>query len=807
MRQNEKRQNLYQKTAACLTVSMLLGLAAPAGTGTFAGTVFGAEAGKENKNTAEAQSNAAGTDMQDTGTQDTGTVYDSAYDPSLVHVDETMYVNLDYYGSVRSANVVKGISTSKNIRYQDYGTYSKVLNMTNDEALDLTDQGVSFNVDGNGKKFFFQGTVPTENLQLPWNVEVKYKLNGVPVEAEALRGASGLVELNVKVTPNDAASEYLKDNMLLSVIIPADSSIYSVDAPGSQTQSVGDITGVAFTALPGEEKEFVARLGTDSYESIGVIIMMMPATLDSFDNIVDIKNLKDTWKESGDELYDSLNQLLDVTSSLRSEMGGIRQSLNAAESARAKISGAKAGIFSAADEALASVMDLSVSVQKMIPYLSTAQTALSEINQDVNAMVDTLGDMTESLHTLYRGLNRLEDGAYGVKYDMSELSSILEKLRGDQAAFEGHLNHFYDTIDKILEWLDPGKSAYELFGFEEDELANIEDIMSEYGYENADIEAALESAEGEAAEGEKPEAEKSEADAEAAGDAAEGEASDDKATQSDARRAPSSGASAAVRSDGQTVSSLLSQLGAGGNIISQLRSILQKLRDKQSVMDHIATASSALLDDGERLLSGAGKTAQGAKYTSDDLRRMIERTEDLNDTMNVFYPDMQSALSETQSLLGQTGNTLNNAGVALSMAHEALKDASGDADTALSQSIQSSLSMIEKTFGMFDALDGLQSAGGTAKDALDGEVDRFENENRFLDMDPNAEKVSFTSDQNKVPDSLQIVLRTDEISADDNEAEVLDADQPAADIGLWQRIKNVFIQIFEAIKNIFGNLN
>ena len=748
MKRDWKRQELYKKTAACLTVSMLLGLAAPAGT-SFADNAGPAAPDKS---------------------------YDSAYDPSLVHVDETMYVNLDYYGTVRDANVVKGISTSKNIRYQDYGTYSKVLNMSNDEALDLTEQGVSFNVDGNGKKFFFQGTIPTEDLELPWNVDVKYKLNGVPVEAEALRGASGLVELDVKVTPNDAASDYLKDNMLLSVIIPADDSVYSVDAPGSQTQSVGDITGVAFTALPGEEKEFVARLGTDSYKSIGVIIMMMPATLDSFDNITDIKNLKDTWKDSGDALYDSLNQLLDVTTSLRTEMNGLKQSLNAAESARSRISGAKAGVFGATDEALASVMDLSVSVQKMIPYLSTAQTALSEVNQDVNAMVDTLGDMTESIHTLYRGLNRLEDGAYGVKADMSDLSSALEKIRKDQETFEGHLDHFYDTIDKILDWLDPGKSAYELFGFDADELANVTDIMSEYGYDNAEIDAAIEAAE-------------------------DGMPDAGSATGSTARRA-----SAAGLPDGETVTGLLSQIGAGGNLIDQLRGTLNKLREKQSVLDHIATASEALLEDGDRLFSGAGKTAQGAKYTADDLRRMIGRTEDLNDTLNVFYPDLQSSLSETQSLLGQTGNTLNNAGTALTMAHQVLKDSSGDVDSALSQSIQSSLSMIEKTFGMFDALDGLQSAGGMAKDALDSEVDKFENENRFLNMDPEAQKVSFTSDSNKVPDSLQIVLRTDEISADDDDSEVLDADQPAADAGLWQRIKDVFIQIFEAIRNIFGNL-
>nr|MCR4705459.1 hypothetical protein [Lachnospiraceae bacterium] len=41
-----------------------------------------------------------------------------------VTVDETMYVNLDYYGNLAEVNVVKGCSMNGNTTVTDYGTYT-----------------------------------------------------------------------------------------------------------------------------------------------------------------------------------------------------------------------------------------------------------------------------------------------------------------------------------------------------------------------------------------------------------------------------------------------------------------------------------------------------------------------------------------------------------------------------------------------------------------------------------------------------------------------------------------------------------
>lgn len=656
----------------------------------------------------------------------------------LLQIDETMYVNLDYYGVPETVNVVKGFTTTSPMEYEDRGSYSAVLNMSNDEPLEITPEGVRFALAGDGEKFFIQGTLPEQKTQLPWNISVSYKLNGVPVEAEKLAGAAGLVEINVTAVPNENCDPYLKNNMLLSVVIPAGKSVYSVDAPGSQTQSLGEITGAAFTALPGEEKTFTARLGTDSYESVGVIILMMPATLDSFDNISDIRDLKDTWRASGDAMYDSLDALFSTVTDMREEIKGIQDSLASAESARATVAAGRDGVFSATDRALADVNDLSIGVQKLIPYVSTAQTGLSEVNRDLNDLVEVLGGMTDSLHELYRGLNRLEDGSYGASYDISRIDGIAEELQKESSGLKEVLDRLEGHLDDLLSGLEDWDPEILLEDYDEDIASS-----SEASY---------------------------------AGDLAEAAAEQ-----------------------------LAGELSGLQGIIGRLRGFLGGLSEKRETMGRLATASDALAADVRRTLSGVGKTAQGARYTVEDIRRVILAVEDLNDTVNVFYPDMQGLLSESQALLGQTGETLNSSGQALTLAHETLKAAAGDVDDALAGTFRNTLSMLDKSLAMLDDLSGVQSAGGEMHRILSDELDKFEEENRFLEIDPEAEKVSFTSSENPSPDSLQIVMRTEEISKDEEETEILDAETEAGEQGLLSRIASVFRRIWEALKEIFSN--
>ena len=95
----------------------------------------------------------------------------------------------------------------------------------------------------------------------------------------------------------------------------------------------------------------------------------------------------------------------------------------------------------------------------------------------------------------------------------------------------------------------------------------------------------------------------------------------------------------------------------------------------------------------------------------------------------------------------------------------------------------------------------MRKAGRTMKDTMDNEWNDMEDDNNFLNMDPNAEKVSFTSDENAEPNTLQIIMRTEEISVDDD-AELLDAETAKADVNPLERMWNMLVQMVRALHKL-----
>ena len=123
-----------------------------------------------------------------------------------VTTDEAVYVNLDHYGAVTGTSVVKGCSLNGNREFKDYGSYTKVTNMSGYDEPELTNDGVVWSLSPDANDHFFYECTPAQNsIILPWSFKVSYKLNGVPTEAQDLAGASGLVEINIECIPNGSA--------------------------------------------------------------------------------------------------------------------------------------------------------------------------------------------------------------------------------------------------------------------------------------------------------------------------------------------------------------------------------------------------------------------------------------------------------------------------------------------------------------------------------------------------------------------------------------------------------------------------
>ena len=722
--------------------------------------------------------------------------------PASVETDETMYVNLDLYGKTTKVNVVKGCNLNGITNFTDYGTYTAVENMSTGDQPQLGDGQVTWNLPADQKgRFYYKCTLDNEQVALPWTFDVSYKLNGVPVNGEELAGASGLVEIHVTATPNENADLYYRNNMILMVAVPVDlSKCYSVDADGSQTQNMGQYTGVVFTALPGEDGDYTVRIGTDSFETTGVIMAMTPGTVSDLEHIKDLKKAKDTWKDAGDDLYDSLEQMAQSVEDMRNGVNQMQSGLAAADRAREKWSSSKDSILAGNDQSLAALTAMSDQLGTMVPHLQTAKETAEVVHSSMGDIVGTMGEMQEPLGKLYTRLRNIKSSTASIGEQLPDIRDDLGYLIQTNATFQVQTT-------EILEQMAGLMSELEEYDAEALEI----DAADTRAVENQTTESAgNETSESETTGNETAGSDTGESETtgnEAAGNDTSGSEATDNESAGTGNTGNSDSTDAASDSSEQTLSRAVPRAQIKKNEVPMVTESAssQNLQEMVQMLQKINQDSQKFTETASNLMDDISDSAQYSADLADNMDMLIEDVTALHDSLDVYYPDLQASLDDLSALVERTTEALNSSVSTLTIVQNTLKASSGDIDDAARESLQASMELLDKSLGILDGTSGVRRAGRTMKDVIDSELDRYDTENRFLFMDPDAEKVSFTSSENPSPKTLQVILRTDEISLDDEEHKTMDAETQEPKISPLRRMWNVLVKMWQAIADVFKN--
>lgn len=588
-----------------------------------------------------------------------------------VTTDEAMYVNLDYYGGINDISIVKSCSLNGIFQFRDYGDYETVTNMSTYDQPVLTGDGVQWNLDPGTapQRFYYNCTVRNDAFILPWSIDVSYKLNGQPCEAGSLAGVSGLVQIDINVKPNDDAQEYYKNNMLLQIATYIDTEdTYSIDAPGSQLQSLGTYKAVLFAALPGEEDTYTIRIGTNSFETKGITMMMVPGTMKQMEQIKEIKEAKDTVHDSANAIYFAMNDLLNTAESMNQGLNDLKNGAIGAEDARSTFSAGKLQMYQYGDSALADIGTANQQLKKMIPYFKTGQKMTKELNNEINSLTDTMKDMKDPLNDASDSLNDAGDN----------LESLQEML---------------DTL-------------------------------------NEQIETALTD---------------------------------------------------------------LGELAMGGMATPYEATQLQGEVEIAGTLAEYSGDVNSLLSDTAEL---AQTTAQIADITQD----LIDETADMGDTFDAYHDDLIELLDDSKTLTEMMNTSIDSSVTFLTYSKKLLEVSGDKLDSAAAESLQGLTDVLDKSILGLSSITTIRNANDSIKSTIDREFDKYEKENRFLNLDAKANLISFTSDNNPAPTSTQIILRTEEISLDNDKDNSWDLEIPKAKIGFIARIKNLFNKILQIFK-------
>ncbi|MGN8761685.1 hypothetical protein [Oribacterium sp. HCP3S3_B9] len=831
-------------------------------------------------------------------------------------VDETLYLNLDYYGNVSDANVVKGINFNGTSSYTDFGDYLKITNMTDEQKPEIKNGSITFEKNKNGK-FFFQGELKPDKIKAPWTFDITYKLNGVVTDADKIAGASGLVEMDIDCTPNKSVSKYMQDNMMLFVAIPVDiQKCYSVDAPESQTMTLGQYTGIVFTALPGQEGHFQVRLGTDQFESVGAIFAMTPGTVGALNKIKDLKDLKDDFRDDTNAMLDDFDNVLDDVTDVSAQLKITNQILEQLQSGKNKIHGNAQVIFDGNDVAIQDLRDLNGTLTPLNDDLKTAQWMVYDVNQNLNTLDSDLMDSSSKLKSLSTKLKRLGSSMSGTSIDNLQIQDMSEEIHGVTSTL-GKVNTDIKNLTDSENRKDFKASASEVItnaalshvknhteGVSSEEAAAAEEVVkkvqraAEIAQQNPTsteeyvpeiVAKCKEAVEDAFAEAQRAAATSLDT---ALGTQVMTALSMNPTQLDDATKGTIIVLSTALQNMGITdtttiakaVGAALTDMASGGdgstalapylssspkgqevkeqavkavlaqatattlgrdkasaylghvNDLSKLQSDAKDLENTAigknasqladhvngltKAIDEILKATDGLVDsdaaenlvdyinsvtsDLNEIMENGGAVAFDAAKTLNTLRSVISDIDELIGIMNAYYGDVQKTLEDSENVLTQIQKTSGDAATALQNLNSTLRSAEPDFSAAADNSFKVGHMAIDNTNKIVDDTKDFKSTGRNLRDTINNKLDEEEADNNFLNMDPEATKVSLTSDQNQEPTSIAIICRSDEISVDDDTTKTLDAEVPDASTTLLGRIKAVFVKLWNTVRSLLG---
>lgn len=732
-----------------------------------------------------------------------------------VETDETVYINMDYYGAPTNTRIVKGVNLNGHTEFTDFGDYKDVYNMSTFDEPTLKEDSVYWKLNTDKNRFYYE-CIPndTVNIQMPWNFDVSYKLNGVPVEADQCAGASGTIQMDIHAVPNTYASDYYKNNMMLVCATGIDmSKALSIDAPGAQIQSFGTYKLVMFMGLPGEENTFTVRIGSNDFESMGLIMFMTPATTSALDIMSSMRDIKDRLENSGDNLYTGVSSMLSTMQAVQSSLSSMSSGISGIDQVRKQLIKDRGTLDPRTDAALNALDELTGKSDSLIPELNSAKETLTALNATTSSILTTLEESGEDipeyqklLNDVKTSLGNLEDLFDDLDDETDNSSWTIAQIRSASEDLQKELNALTDDLKSLSGSLDD----LDLETPVSTELKNYVSAMTSSTAQSAGKDASqkkyleiMSTITRDMSDEEKAEIEeKAKAEAAKAGEAAGAAAVQ----------------SSAAYNNAQALAALMTGIKSGSSAVtSDMQTMTKQLKSVTEKMSGLLDATNSLLKDLEDIADVFDEykglpqdfTAEGKKLTElangslDRVNKMLADIPALRESLDSLTKTATASIDKTTDLMNSTTKALSTSYDLMNTANSVLRSVRSQADASTQTTIDSLLDTLGKLSGS-TASGQMQTATNSIHSAVkDAETD-LEDDTNVLNIDTSADLESVTSSMNPSPSSLQFILRTEEISVDDDDDDGI-SDQDAADEGVFARICNIFKKLFIAITGVFAS--
>lgn len=395
--------------------------------------------------------------------------------------EEVIYVNLDGAGNIDKIYAVN-IFTDKDII--DYGSYSEVKNMNTNDKINYSNNVVKIN--NSSDKLYYEG-IMYNNTHLPWNISIKYILDGKEYSADEIAGKSGNLQIQISLKENDKAKDGFFDNYALQTLVSLDTNLcQDIESDGATIANIGGVKQLTYTVLPGKEKDINIRTNVVDFEMQSIAINGIKLNLGIENDSINTSELTDKLSELQDavskldnganDLNEGAGQLNDGAKNLSDGINTIHDAIN---TLNAKASDLNRG-SSEAYETLKTIQSALKGIEFSSDDLMKLSQGSSSIKYAINTLLEGLKTLDTNIDSYYQGLSKAGfSSASDLANKNNQALSHLNITNAQRSLYSAYTSGGEDGVTKKLMELVQQGDAESIFLYEQISSGN-KDTVTNY---------------------------------------------------------------------------------------------------------------------------------------------------------------------------------------------------------------------------------------------------------------------------------------------------------------------------------------
>ncbi len=330
--------------------------------------------------------------------------------------EEVVYVISDADGKVNGTYVVN-IFTDKEV--VDYGDYKSVKMLTTNDEITDKDGKITYQTDSD--KTYYQGVL--ENAQIPWNISIKYFLDGKEYSADEVAGKSGKLEIKYKITQNKECKTDFYDNYALQTTFTLNTeNCKNIVAADATMANVGEKKQLNYTTLAGKgiETSITADVTDFEMDDVAINAIKLKMNIDINDKEV---------RDKVNELMDAMTQLDDGATSLNSGASELKDGSSKLDTGAGKFSSGVKSLDDGVTALQSGINEVNKGLTTLNSNSSTLTSSSKQIKSALNEIDTSLSDLSVSTDDIVK----LSKASTEIKSGIDSLYAGIQKLQQSQS--------------------------------------------------------------------------------------------------------------------------------------------------------------------------------------------------------------------------------------------------------------------------------------------------------------------------------------------------------------------------------------